>query len=538
VVDSLKINVDSVTEAGSRLMAAATAATMAPSGAVIPAAAADPISVAVATALQARAFGIDAYSTAAGQITSARGDQLVASASTYAEQEAINAASLSGNGTSGGTNAAMPAIPQVPVPMLPPPTPPVFGPPPGTGHQISQLLHAGPGPGGLQGAAQSLRSHASDLRLVADSVNRAAAQVSSDWPSESGMRAAHRLGELGTWYESHSEHAESTASALDSHAASFARVKSKVPTPQEFQDIENRLAQASAANANPANLGRYAPIVAQLQAKLAEMNADALEAYTGTYASESAGTDMAGQPMMPPPHSISTPSTDGPGIAPAAMAAGAGPGPNAGPGVPPSLVGPGRPPRPVYPLDPNGAMPGPSAHSAAPISYDGAGPGPNAGPGVPPSLTGPARPPGPVYPVDPNGAMPGPSAHGYAPVTPISYDGAGPGPNAGPGVPPSLTGPARPPGPVYPVDPNGAMPGPSAHGYAPVTPISYDGAGPGPNAGPGVPPSLTGPARPPGPVYPVDPNGAMPGPSAHGYAPVTPISHETVTPEAPGDISV
>lgn len=368
MADSLTINVDSVMDAGSQVMAAAATASMAPSCAVVPAAAADPISLAVATALQARAFGIDAYTTAAGQITSARGDQLVASASTYVEQEAANEASLRLQGGGGTSVGVPPSIPQVPVPMLPPATPPVFGPPPGTGREISMLLHTGPGPGGLHSAAQSLRAHASELRLVANYVNSAAAQVSADWSSESGMRAAHQLGELGTWYESHSDHAQAAATAIESHADSFTRVKSKVPTPQEFQDVETRLASAAAANANPASMGRYAPIVAQLQAKLAKMNAETLEAYSENYASESGGPHIAGQPLTPPPHSIATPSAGGPGVMPASMAAGAEAGPNAGPGVPPSLTGPGRPPGPVYPLDPNGAMPGPSAHGYAPVT--------------------------------------------------------------------------------------------------------------------------------------------------------------------------
>ncbi|MUL48346.1 MULTISPECIES: hypothetical protein [unclassified Mycolicibacterium] len=99
---------------------------------------------------------------------------------------------------------------------------------------------------------------------------------------------------------------------------------------------------------------------------------------------------------------------------------GAQAGPGAGPGVPPSLVG-GTPrvERPVYPLNPNGAMPGPSAGEYAPVSaVSGAAAGPNAGPGVPPSLVGGTpRVERPVYPLNPNGAMPGPSAGEYAPVS-------------------------------------------------------------------------------------------------------------------------
>ena len=59
---------------------------------------------------------------------------------------------------------------------------------------------------------------------------------------------------------------------MQSYGESFASAKSKIPTPQQFQDVENRLQAAAAANANPANMGRYAPVVAKYQTELAGLH--------------------------------------------------------------------------------------------------------------------------------------------------------------------------------------------------------------------------------------------------------------------------
>lgn len=150
-------------------------------------AAADPVSVGVATALPAWAVGVAAYSSAGSAITTARGQQLLSSATTYADQETANASLLGGAGGSGAVNPA-PFPPAVALPMVPPVSPPVSGAPPGSGREIAELLHAGPGPAGLHSAAQQLRSHATQLDQSARGLNGAAAQVSSDWNSESGTQ--------------------------------------------------------------------------------------------------------------------------------------------------------------------------------------------------------------------------------------------------------------------------------------------------------------------------------------------------------------
>ena len=465
---NLSIDVDSVVASGARVVEAAQCAPTS-SGAVVTPAAADPVSVGVAAALQARAAGVVAYSGAGSAITIARGQQLVSSASAYADQEASNASSLAGR-SSGGAAVPAPIPPAVALPMVPPVSPPVIGAPPGSGREIAELLHAGPGPGGLRSAARQLRSHADQLGDSASGLNTAAAQVSSDWNSESGMHAAHCLGELGTWFEQHADHARGLAAAIDDHVESFARTKATVPTPEQFRDVENRLAAAAAANANPANMGRYAPVVAALQAQLAQMNARAVTAYCGTYAAEA--TSLTGMPLRPPPQPRGAPTStpDDRGIITPVMSEGAGAGPNAGPGVPPSIGG-GNPAveRPIYPLDPNGAMPGPGVTGGvAPVSMsEGAGPGPNAGPGVPPSIGG-GNPTveRPIYPLDPNGAMPGPGVTGG--VAPVSYTGA----------------------------PQGLIGGDLFGGDDVEEPVPVAGAGPGPNVGPGVPASIVGPVRP------------------------------------------
>ena len=68
----------------------------------------DPVSAAVTETLQARCAAITGYSNFAQVITEARGSMLASSASTYDEQEQLNAASLgpAGGGSAAPTSAA------------------------------------------------------------------------------------------------------------------------------------------------------------------------------------------------------------------------------------------------------------------------------------------------------------------------------------------------------------------------------------------------------------------------------------------------
>jgi len=294
----LMIDTDSVLATGARVIAASEGAPTG-SGAVISPAATDPVSSAVAATLQARTATIDSYSAAGAAIAAARGQQLGASATTYDEQEATNAATLRSGGSQGSAPIPIPAIPGSvalpPVPLVTPPTPAA---PPGGGEAISELIHGGPGTAALHAASRKLHDHAGELRSVGDRLIAHAGDVATSWSSDSGLTAAQRVSQLGAWFHQHSEHTQAAASAIRSHAERFERLKANVPTPSQFTDVKNQLRQAAAANA--AARGRYAPVIATLQTKLGAMNAQAVSQYS-SYSADAYSPAVAGATINPPP---------------------------------------------------------------------------------------------------------------------------------------------------------------------------------------------------------------------------------------------
>ena len=263
--------------------------------------ASDPVSAAVTETLQARCAAITGYSTFAEMITEARGSMLASSANTYDEQEQLSAASL---GSTGGGSAAPasapPAVPNAAVPTIPAVTAPQIGAPPTNGKDIARLLHDGPGPAGLYSAAQQMRSHASQLQNAARQLQSGSTAISADWQSDAGDQASQRINELSQWYERHGEHATATATALETHADNYARARANTPTPEQFEDTEQRLKRAAQANANPANMGRYAPVVAALQTELGGLHAKATAQYAD-YARSVGNPSLVGAPLEPPP---------------------------------------------------------------------------------------------------------------------------------------------------------------------------------------------------------------------------------------------
>lgn len=280
----------------------ASASSTAVGGAVTVAApAADPVSAAVSQTLQARCAAVTGYSSLAQAVTQARGAMLTSSASTYEAQEQLNAASLRSDGGGGSSQAApTAAAPTLPTPSIPTVTAPQVGAPPTSGKDIAKLLHGGPGPAGLYSAAQQMRSHATELQSAARQLQGGSAALSADWQSSAGDQASQRIQELSQWYERHGQHATATAAALESHADAYSRARANTPKPEQFEDTENRLKQAAQANANPANLGRYAPVVSALQTELGGLHTKAMTHY-GDYARSAANPSLVGPPLEPPP---------------------------------------------------------------------------------------------------------------------------------------------------------------------------------------------------------------------------------------------
>jgi hypothetical protein len=262
--------------------------------------ASDPVSAAVAETLQARCSAIAGYSNFAQVITEARGSMLASSADTYDDQEQLNAASLGSGGGSAAPAGPPPAAPNLLAPTVPAVTAPQIGAPPTNGKDISRLLHGGPGPAGLYSAAQQMRSHANQLQHAARQLQSGGTAILADWLSSAGDQASQRINELSQWYERHGEHATAAATALETHADNYARAHANTPKPGEFEDTEQRLMRAAQANANPANMGRYAPVVATLQSELGGLHARATAQYAD-YARSAVDPSLVGAPLTPPP---------------------------------------------------------------------------------------------------------------------------------------------------------------------------------------------------------------------------------------------
>lgn len=299
MASSSTVDPEGLVATGARI-ATVVSGTTVPSGIAVVPPAADPVSVGVVATLQTRLAGITTYSETGAAITAVRGHMVTTSAAAYVEQEGLNAGSLQG-GAGGGAASPPPPPPEVPVPTIPSIAPPPAPAPPGSGREIAQVIHSGPGPQSLFDAAQQLRNHANELRSASTRLRGHSGQLATDWPSETGQNASSKIGELAGWFDQHAQHASDAADSLQGYGESFESAKSKIPTPQQFQDVENRLQAAARANSNPATLGRYAPVVGKYQAELAGLNTKSLN---GMADLALAGGDpsLAGQPLQPPPH--------------------------------------------------------------------------------------------------------------------------------------------------------------------------------------------------------------------------------------------
>ena len=295
----LDIDTAAVTQTAAGVAAAPSGSSSA--GVAVTSPASDPVSAAVAQTLQARCTAITGYSSLAEVITQARGAMLASSANTYDDQEQINAASLRSAGGSTAASAPPPvSAPNLPTPTIPTVSAPQVGAPPTNGKDIAKLLHGGPGPTGLHDAAQQMRAHASQLQDTARQLQNGSSALAGDWQSSAGDQASQRIQELGQWYERHGEHATATVKALETSADDFSRARANTPTPAQFENTENRLKQAAQANANPANMGRYAPVVSALQTELAGLHTKATTHYAD-YARSAGNPSLVGSPLEPPP---------------------------------------------------------------------------------------------------------------------------------------------------------------------------------------------------------------------------------------------
>lgn len=213
--------------------------------------------------------------------------QLSAVAAGFAEQEALNADSVSALGTSGQAGVSGWAGP---TPMAPPDVRPPLGPTVALpGEMIAALLTAGsPSAGG---------AFIADWTRVADAVENAAhvleaaaAQLPELWNSEVATPVVR--GHLLAFAEAldiSATRARGLADHARAHAEQYSQAAADVPKPAEFEAINDQLRQASAANVN----GRYTAVLASLMARKAELERRALQAYSA-YRSDTEATTADG----------------------------------------------------------------------------------------------------------------------------------------------------------------------------------------------------------------------------------------------------
>lgn len=322
---NLFIDPDGVRAAGAGLSGASSAAA-APPPAVTPCAA-DATSVKIAYSLSASISELVNATMAVNHKTAQAGSRMTSNATTYEDQERVNAASLAagsrGRARSVPTGDA-PSIAPAPLVALPVPTPGVQ---PTSGKEIAALMHGGPGPGALESAAQALNAHADQLESAAQSVRSARWTSEQNWDSAAADRANTHLATLESTYTRHADQSRALSRDATVQANNFRQARANIPTPQYFTELEQRLRSASAANANSG--GRYTAVVAKLQTDLAAAHQQAVS----TYSTYTAGGQLQAKPLQLGV-ATTTPGASGqgePGVAPGAED-GSQPGTDAGAG--------------------------------------------------------------------------------------------------------------------------------------------------------------------------------------------------------------
>jgi hypothetical protein len=126
-----------------------------------------------------------------------------------------------------------------------------------------------------------------------------ACRLDQYWRSQAGDAAATRLRELGTWHDAHAAQASDAAAACATAADNYGRAKAAIPTPETFEEVEQRLTNATAAAAaNPRYAALYAPVITQLQNQLANLHEQALTGDTH-YSAATEASNLTGNPLEP-----------------------------------------------------------------------------------------------------------------------------------------------------------------------------------------------------------------------------------------------
>jgi hypothetical protein len=259
---------------------------------------ADSVSVAVAAQLSAHSATCAELINHAQQLRAEGGAVTQHTAASLRAADEAGAGVIAGKTSTSGAVSASMAPATLPAPVLPE-IPPM--PPPATipGEAQAIALHAGHGAASLRELADYWQSRAATLDNVATETAQTSASIDAHW-SDGSQRAGANTAAHGTWWSEMAGRARTLASAANEAADHYDRAVAATPSPQDFADAHNRLAQANVANV--ASRGLLSGQVSAAAAQLAQMQSQATDAAVVYYTASAATTgSIAGTPAPAPP---------------------------------------------------------------------------------------------------------------------------------------------------------------------------------------------------------------------------------------------
>jgi hypothetical protein len=200
----------------------------------------------------------------------------VVTAASFRETEDGNTALLGGTVSASGAISAPTSVGSVSDPVLPGiPSIPPLAPMPGEAH--STAYNTGPGSGSLRALADYWTSEAATLENIGTQTSQTGTAVNVHW-SDGIQTAGANTTANGNWWIEMAADGRALASVCNDAADQQDQAVAATPTPQEFTDAKNLLAQAQAANA--ASGGLLTGQVSQAAALVALLQSQAQEAAT------------------------------------------------------------------------------------------------------------------------------------------------------------------------------------------------------------------------------------------------------------------
>jgi hypothetical protein len=256
------------------------------------------VSIGVAAQLSAHSASLAALTNHAQRVRAEGGAATLHTAASLRAADEAGADVIAGKASTSGAVSAPTASAAVSGPVLPGiPSMPPLATIPGEAHAVA--LHSGPGAGSLREFADYWQSRAATLDNIAAETSRTSVSIEVHW-SDGSQRAGANTAVHGTWWSDLAGRARALASAANEAADHHDRAVAATPTPQEFADAHNRLAQANAANI--ASRGLLSGQVSAAAAHLAQMQCQASDAAAAHHAASSATTSaIPGPPGSAPP---------------------------------------------------------------------------------------------------------------------------------------------------------------------------------------------------------------------------------------------